>query len=656
MVEEGLEEPTSKQSNSFKTALQTWAEIDLSSLQKQLDEQGLELKDDQKTSLLSRKNLATKTKEFKKLESDEKLQQFNTLLKLYQQEIDSLTNKKKSVENYFFGIYRKLLEAPDPRPLLEVSLDAVIELSESEELKAQIADLQDELAKKADYDNLKQRLLRNEQKAAELLSSKLLAKDEEFKSIIDEKQSNWKNQESNLKNQIKQAQKQIEELKTTNEVAELQLNSRNSQTNNSEQSSFASVLAELDIVNRDNESSKKRVYELEKRNEQLRSKLTKFENNSEINNLQETFSKQKLELESENILLVANLNQSRNKVDDLTKEKTTKQEQMNRELGQLTQEIKNLKDRLVLTLDYDEIKQELNLIKQIEFGDEEDIEENSLDSKLIHRNKALTQELADYRSKHDGLNLQVQELRENLSSINQQFVKAKQDNERLELDLQELQDSKKFNDNASIMSSMTRMTKPFSVNGRAPEEPNNSILPIITKQRDRFRDKNSELEDENKKSQAMINELKRQVNNLKQDNEELYERTRYVASFNESSTKPNGYKKLKPKQNIDLEDNPYRNNYENRMHPLEQFRMREQERIHAKLSPIDRLFITLTRAILATRTSRMLFMVYCIGLHGIIIFTTIFATSYQTTLIPEIGKNVLTGGVATGQKVVDSHI
>lgn len=159
-------------SHVFGNALQTWVEIDLPSLQKKLDEQGIELKEDQKASLLSRKNLASKTKEFKKLEDSEKLNQFKSLLKLYQNEIDNLTNKNKMVENYFFGIYRSLAEAPDPRPLLEMSLDSVIESKETVSFRKEVDRLTDELAKRADYDNLKQRLLQNEQKAAELLSLK----------------------------------------------------------------------------------------------------------------------------------------------------------------------------------------------------------------------------------------------------------------------------------------------------------------------------------------------------------------------------------------------------------------------------------------------------------------------------------------------------
>ena len=242
------------------------------------------------------------------MEDSEKLNQFKSLLKLYQNEIDNLTNKNKMVENYFFGIYRSLAEAPDPRPLLEMSLDSVIESKETLSLRKEVDRLTDELAKRADYDNLKQRLLQNEQKAAELLSLKLNAKEDEFKSIIDEKESNWLEKENNLKDQIKIAQRQIEELRTSNEVTELKLDNQNKQTGRDGVS--ASTLAELEIVTRDAEASKKRVFELEK-NEDLRRELSKSQNDIEIKLIKEDYSKRVSELEGENVLLVANLNQTR---------------------------------------------------------------------------------------------------------------------------------------------------------------------------------------------------------------------------------------------------------------------------------------------------------------------------------------------------------
>ncbi|KAI5949943.1 hypothetical protein KGF57_004453 [Candida theae] len=661
--------------NVFEHALQTWIEIDLPNLQKRLDEQGLEIKEDQKTSVLSRKNLATKTKEFRKLEDADKLEQIKPLLKLYQNEIDSLTNKGKNVENHFFGVYRVIAEAPDPRPLLEMSLDSVIESKDAAKLRSEVTRLEQELAKKADYDQLKQRLLSNEQKSAELLSNRIKAKENEFKAMLEEKEKNWKEKESQFEDKLLTAQKQIEELRAFKEVSDLQLDNQNRNSASKELPS-ASVLAELDMVRRDAESAKKRIFDLEKRNEDLRREISKSKNDNDADVVRNECDKKVQEVESENVLLVASLDQVRKQLTEASKGYETKIESINRENSQMSQEIKNLKSRLSKTSDYEEIKSELHLLRQIEFGQGDEEDDNSelgqsvkLDSMVIERNKVMTQELAQYRSQHNDLVTKIDYLQSQVDASAQTIASLKHLNEKLENDLADLQESNgsnRFNDNASLISGMSRFTRPSHLrsgsiisgmtgdNKGVNGSDESSILPIITKQRDRFREKNNELEDELRKSQNKVNELKRQVNSLKQDNEELYERGRYLASFQTPGTKnitttASGRKFLNPKPNVDLErnDGEYQRNYERKLHPIEQFRIREQERISSRLSPLERLFISLTRAILATRLTRMVFFAYCLGLHIIVMFITIYAMNIHTSLIPEVGLNSSTGGVTT---------
>ena len=67
--------------NAFQKALSKWRDIELSSLQTQLDKQGMEIIESQKDFLVERKELSTKTKLFRKLPDDEKLVQVMSLLK-----------------------------------------------------------------------------------------------------------------------------------------------------------------------------------------------------------------------------------------------------------------------------------------------------------------------------------------------------------------------------------------------------------------------------------------------------------------------------------------------------------------------------------------------------------------------------------------------
>lgn len=634
-----------RRSGGFAHALQAWQEVDLLSLQKALDAQGLELKAEQKQSLADRKDLAVKTREFKKLEDAEKLQQMQLLLKLYQNTIDSLSAKQKKAEGYFFGFYRAIAEAPDPRPLLEHSLDAVADQSDNVGLRAKVASQSEELARKADYEILKQRLLHNEQKAAETLAARLKAKEEEFTVLLDEKEKNWETLKTQHDRQIATYKETIEELRTSNEVTALQLNSRNLQVGSAEEGVLAAVLAELDIATRDLETWKRRVMELERRNEDLRRELAKEQLTAGSTELQAKFDAQLAEMDGSNALLMASLDQTKSAMAQLRDENTAKIATLRREISSLEQEIKSLKANLARTADYDEIKHELVLLRQIEFGDEIDVGQGTGDSSLntlvVESNKALTKELAELRARDQSLHEQIQSLSTQVSQAEAEAQSLRELNARIEQDLEAVRDTQApaFNDTASLVSIVTKQSQR---NGPGAEE--QLILPIITKQRDRFREKNKELEDEVRRCNSKVAELQRRNKSLQVDNENLYEKTRYMAAMSGGSeTKSRG--NLRPKANVDLE-NPYRSAYESRLHPLEQFRQREQDRVNLKLSPFERLFIFVTRLILATRATRMLFLGYCVLLHCLVMFTTIHAMNMNTRLIPEVGLNHSTGGVA----------
>lgn len=623
-------------------ALTAWAEIDLPALQRRLDHEALELKEDQKSSLLNRKNLANKTKEFRKLPDEAKLSEVKPLLKLYQNEIDALANKKRAMETVFFAVYRQLAEAPDPRPVLETSLDAVAEYAEVEKLHATVARLEDELTRRADYDQLKQRLVRNEQRLQELLQTQLRQKEDELRALVEEKEANWAEREKSLVRQLEDARHQAEELRVAGEVSALREGARPDAAPRGD--------GAVELIARDLERAQKRIYELEKRNERLRLDLTKSQSAGESAQLKQQFTKRIDELEGENALMIARLESAQRRVSSIEADARAAQEAAARQAQQAAAEVARLRATVDATSDYGELKHEVHLLRQIQFGEEE---AEGVDAAIIQRNKALTQELAEFRAQHELYVARIAELETALKARLDELAQAQLLNDRLERDLGNLQGGSATDwDNMSMLSGVSKMTGVFGRRngsvGSAKED--NSILPIITKQRDRFRERNSELEDELKRQYATISDLKRQQSALRKDNEELYERTRFLALFKHENTALLARsRRLEPKANAAVvHDNPYRANYEQKLHPIEQFRLKEQERISSRLSPLERLFILFLRAVLATRTTRMLFAGYCLGLHLVVMVVTVYAMSYNTLMIPEVGINSSTGGVASG--------
>jgi homeobox protein cut-like len=144
---------------------------------------------------------------------------------------------------------------------------------------------------------------------------------------------------------------------------------------------------------------------------------------------------------------------------------------------------------------------------------------------------------------------------------------------------------------------------------------------MITAQRDRFKKKNATLESELQKSYQSIQSLRSEVAALQKDNLSLYEKTRYVSTYNRTATIANP-----TTIQIDGPTSPaadvgtrYRSAYESSLSPFNAFRSRESARAFKRMSVPERAVVQVTRMILATRTSRNLFAIYCFGLHILVV-------------------------------------
>ena len=127
---EGREARDGAEGNKFQQAVAAWRTLDLTNLVSSLDTTASELVAHQKDSLVQRKDLAQKTKEFRKLDDTAKLAEIKDLLKAYQTYVDVLTNHNKSINSAFMQAYSPLSEAPDPYPLLEAFIDSLVTAEE----------------------------------------------------------------------------------------------------------------------------------------------------------------------------------------------------------------------------------------------------------------------------------------------------------------------------------------------------------------------------------------------------------------------------------------------------------------------------------------------------------------------------------------------
>lgn len=649
----------------FEQAIRTWSEIGLTSLQQALDDQGEEILENQKASVASRKELASRTKTFKKLSDEEKIIEVKSLLKLYQSEIDNLTKRGKFAETSFINLYKLLAEAPDPTPLLEASIDSVLAAAEASKLSKENAVLADKLTRYADYEQIKAKLMQVELKSIENVASKVTAKEAEMKAIIDEKERHWAEKEAELAKQVQEARAQVKELRSHNEVIQARLSAQSGDQlagtiSDDAAARNAGRIAELELVASDLERAKRRTLEVEKRNVELRSELEAVK--SGVNDKDEALKleSQISDLQRENTLLAAQLETTRSSSNQAKSSIQKQVDQLQRDLLRKSAESESLREKLSSMQDYSEVKKELEILKAIEFdydmnSDDEDSNREgkvneeksnteSLEKLMLARNKKLTDDLTVIRVANKDLTEELNKLKAQLSTKTAELDKTKSLNQKLEDDLLKTNGGARISSSMSVVSNWQRggtarsgRISPTSsiiggdtgdtssiISGQTNNGGDTSILPIITQQRDRFKARNTELEEELRKNWSTINTLRKEIEAVKHDNVELYEKARYASSYKYANSNPN----------VSSTEERYRTVYEEGLSPFQQFKGRESERALSKMGPIERYIYSFTRIILVNRFGRNLFMVYCLVLHFLVMIILILGVNYQSSALP----------------------
>ncbi|KAK9390534.1 CASP C terminal-domain-containing protein [Lipomyces mesembrius] len=680
----------------FEQALKAWRDINFSDLQRQLDNQGLEIVYNQRVSVLGRKELASKTKEFRKLSDEEKLVEIKTLLKSYQTEIDNLTKRGKATENAFLNTYRVLAEAPDPYPLLYATLDSLLASDEVATLSTENAKLKSQLARYSDYDDLRAKLQQTEQKVIDVSIQKVAAKEAELQALLDEKERNWKLREEDLNKQVHDAREQVRELRATHAVTEARLVQHEQKLDEGVSGRFA----EAELIAADLERVNLRAMQTERRNLELRQELEKLKSSLGLDGETgkhlpfEDISewKQRVDdLRGENAALARKMETLREDAKAASKKEGKAFRALERENTRKAEEIESLKNKLKRMADYEDIKRELDILKFVEFSAEteeddeawesnrkQDSQSESLEQLLLARNKRLTTELTTIRVAHETLQQEFANLESNLKSATTALEQSRGLNRKLEDDLTSLHEtssvgnpgamsiasyapsrrSGRGTDTASLFggslrSGLTAMVSPTSNDETASQPGSGSltplgmrsldqhvadltILPIITQQRDRFRARNAELEQELRSEYARITELRSQIDALQKDNVALYEKTRYLSTYRGGTSAVNA-------GGSDVSSS-YRREYEEQLSPFAQFRGREQERALSRMGPLERIIYGLTRVVLANKTSRNLFFGYIMGLH-IFLMGTIWYLAFR-----EVGRHekIATPGAGLG--------
>lgn len=245
----------------------------------------------------------------------------------------------------------------------------------------------------------------------------------------------------------------------------------------------------------------------------------------------------------------------------------------------------------------------------------------SLENLLVAKNRRLLEDLTKLRVAHDELLSQHNKSEEGTESLRTELNRIRALNEKLENDLMSLNKGESDKtDRGAGLAGLDIGGKPDRGSSPAPGN-DTSILPIVTSQRDRFRQRNAELEEELRRQFETISDLRTEIKSLQADNLKLYEKVRYMQSYRDNvgpsgsqagTSTPGGTAAMLngALRSRDDEIGRYKDKYDESLNPFEAFKGREAQRAIQALNPLERAVFALTRAIIGNKRSRSLFILY----------------------------------------------
>uniref|UniRef100_A0A7N6BZR4 Protein CASP n=1 Tax=Anabas testudineus TaxID=64144 RepID=A0A7N6BZR4_ANATE len=603
-------------------------------LQKELDATATQLANRQDESEQSRKKLIDLSREFKKNTPEDLRKQVAPLLKSFQGEIDALSKRSKEAEAAFLNVYKKIIDVPDPVPVLELAQQLQLKLQRMHDIETENTKLRETLE---DYNK----------EFAEVKNQEVTIK--ALKEKIREYEQSLKNQAENLA--------QEKQLQLHNDYAEKERKLQESQD------SMSSRLEEAEhkVQSLQSGTSLLSLYspgyseaaqgEAESLREQLSLSNQSLQLSSpakaDPNTAAEVASHSSLEAElrakeRETAQLVEDVQRLQASLTKLRETTSSQITQLEDQLSSKTAILKELEEKLQKQADYEEVKKELSCseISRVNFCTTFSLPQDSskpLEVLLLERNRSLQSESAALRIANTDLSGRYAQLQMEFSAAVRTSAEQKELILKLEHDLSTIQtmsslprpdaDGSEVSNMGNIPEPVKEATAMFTGSGVSshPELPPgqmDSLLSIISSQRERFRSRNQELEAENRSMQQTMQALQSELDSLRADNIKLYEKIKFLQSY--------------PGRAGGSDDTVmrYSSQYEERLDPFASFSKKERQRRYLSLSPWDKATLSLGRVILSNKMARTVAFFYTLFLHCLV-----FLVLYKTAWSESIGRD-----------------
>uniref|UniRef100_A0A8C9LBQ5 Protein CASP n=2 Tax=Phasianidae TaxID=9005 RepID=A0A8C9LBQ5_PAVCR len=604
---------------------------------RELDATATILANRQDESEQSRKKLIEQSREFKKNTPEDLRKQVAPLLKSFQGEIDALGKRSKEAEAAFLNVYKRLIDVPDPVPALDLGQQLQLKVqrmhdieTENQKLRETLEEYNKEFAEVKNQEvtikALKEKIREYEQTLKNQAENIALEKEQKLQNDFAEKERKLQETQMSTASKLEEAEHKVQALQTALEKTRTEL--FDLKTKYDEETTAKAD--EIEMIMTDLERANQRAEVAQREAETLREQLssankslqlaTQIQKAPDVEQAIEVLTRSSLEVElaakeREIAQLVEDVQRLQGSLTKLRENSSSQISQLEQQLTAKNSTLKQLEEKLKGQADYEEVKKELNPLAMVK----------------IFQSRTL--EILPSFEKSESLLMRCAELQIQLTEAVSGLAGQKELVAKLEHDLstiQALSTVHRPDAEGAAIPSLEKIPEPikeatalfYGESAPFPEGQVDSLLSIISSQRERFRARNQELEGENRMMQHTVHALQSELDNLRADNIKLYEKIKFLQSY--------------PGRGSSRDDTElrYSSQYEERLDPFSSFSRKERQRKYLSLSPWDKATLSMGRLILSNKTARTVAFFYTLLLHCLV-----FLVLYKTAWSESVGRD-----------------
>ncbi|XP_032460833.1 protein CASP isoform X7 [Phocoena sinus] len=613
-------------------------------LKRELDATATVLANRQDESEQSRKRLIEQSREFKKNTPEDLRKQVAPLLKSFQGEIDALSKRSKEAEAAFLNVYKRLIDVPDPVPALDLGQQLQLKVqrlhdieTENQKLRETLEEYNKEFAEVKNQEvtikALKEKIREYEQTLKNQAETIALEKEQKLQNDFAEKERKLQETQMSTTSKLEEAEHKVQTLQTALEKTRAEL--FDLKTKYDEE--ITAKADEIEMIMTDLERANQRAEVAQREAETLREQLlsanhslqlaSQIQKAPDVEQAIEVLTRSSLEVElaakeREIAQLVEDVQRLQASLTKLRENSASQISQLEQQLSAKNSTLKQLEEKLKGQADYEEVKKELNILKSMEFAPAEGAgtqdSSRPLEVLLLEKNRSLQSENAALRISNSDLSGRCAELQVHVTEVMATAAEQRDLIARLEQDLSTIQSIQRPDAEGAAELGLEKIPEPIKeatalfygpsapASSTLPEGQVDSLLSIISSQRERFRTRNQELESESRLAQHTIQALQSELDSLRADNIKLFEKIKFLQSY--------------PGRGGGSDDTElrYSTQYEERLDPFSSFSKRERQRKYLSLSPWDKATLSMGRLVLSNKMARTIGFFYTLFLHCLV--------------------------------------